>query len=672
MHAKLVWLFAFLAAYCVYCLYWGVTAARTGGSASDFLLADRRLAPWVFVVMATAMSFSGWFFVGQPALVFRDGLPFGETALAAVAIPLIGVLFLKRQWLLGRRFGCNSATELLGHYFGGETIRLLVLVIGLCFAIPFVGMQLDATGYLIQYLSDGAIDGTLAMWCLTFVLFLYVCIGGMRGAAYAGIYQGLLLAAGIVAIGLVALEHLGGMGPLIAAIGRLGRSGSGPWSESAEGYSAYLSIPGVIQFTPGLGRANPIGGIWTTSMILSYVFALMGVQASPAFTIWGMGCASVKGFAAQQVWASAALMGLILVFFPVVAGLGAHFLGASGAGPVLAGTLSQLHAGAAMRLDLLYIAAVARSEPWFGALLAVCALAAVQAMTAAFTSAAATMFARDICQRYFDPDADDRRVTLYARVGVGLSVLSALLLATYAPGAQGALGVLALSFGAQLVPALAAVCWLPWITRSGVLLGLFFGMAAVVLTEPLGGALTHFMGFDLPWGRWPWTIHSAGWGIVVNVVVCLVVSWISHRDDERAHRQQFHDFLRRFGTPGRRRLRALAWAMTLGWLFFAVGPGALIGNAVFGAPNAGPAAWSLGLPSLWAWQLVWWALGVLVIWFLAYRMELSTITSSSVEFAPLDSSGGRTHAADGAEWRRWFWAVTIAAAVVVGAHWIFG
>ncbi len=676
MPAKLVWLCAFVGAYAVYCLYWGVTAARLGRGASDFLLADRRLPPWVFVVMATAMSFSGWFFLGQPALVFRDGLAFQETALAAVAIPLVGVLFLKRQWLLGRRYGHTSAADMLGHYFGGETIRLVVILIGLCFAVPFVGMQLGATGSLLQHLSDGAIDPTLAMWMLGFVLFLYVCFGGMRGAAYAGVLQGLLLAVGLVAIGVYALEQIGGLRPLIEALARLGHGGAGAWGATADGDSAYLSIPGVVQFTAGLGRGNPVGGIWTTSMILSYVLALMGLQASPAYTVWALGCGSVKGFAAQQVWASAAVMGLILLVFPALAGLGAQFLGAAPAGsaPALAHALPVLGAGHAMRLDALYLAAVARTEPWFAALLAVCALAAIQAVTAAFASANATVFARDICQRYFDPQADDRRIVLYARVGIGLTLLSALLLATYAPGAQAALGVLALSLGLQLLPALAAVCWLPWITRPAVLLGLFFGMAAVVLTEPLGGAITHFVGFDLPWGRWPWTIDSAGWGIFVNVLVCLVISWISHRDDERAHRQKFHDFLRGFSAPGQRRLRALAWAMTLAWLFFAVGPGALIGNDAFGAPGAGAGHWVLGVPSLWAWQLIWWVLGVLVIWFLAYKMELSTIHGSSVEFAPVGSSSDpeRAAAVGKAEWSRWFWSVLVAVALIVGAHWIFG
>ena len=32
-----------------------------------------------------------------------------------------------------------------------------------------------------------------------------------------------------------------------------------------------------------------------------------------------------------------------------------------------------------------------------------------------------------------------------------------------------------------------------------------------------------------------------------------------------------------------------------------------------------------------AWQVIWWALGVLVIWWLAYKMELSTAPQQAVE-----------------------------------------
>jgi len=35
------------------------------------------------------------------------------------------------------------------------------------------------------------------------------------------------------------------------------------------------------------------------------------------------------------------------------------------------------------------------------------------------------------------------------------------------------------------------------------------------------------------------------------------------------------------------------------------------------------------MPSLWAWQVIWWALGVSVIWFLANKLRLSTHTEVS-------------------------------------------
>ena len=678
MSGKLVWLVAFVGAYSTYCIYWGVTTGRMASTANDYFLADRRLPPWVFVVAATAMSFSGWTFLGHPAMIFRDGFQFAETSLCAVVIPLTGVLFLKRQWLLGKRFGYVTPSEMYGDYFGGDGIRLLVLLVALVFAIPFVSMQLSASGYLIQVLSGGVIDRYVAMWVLTSVVFLYICFGGLRAAAYVGTLQGLLMAVGIIAIGLFAYDKLGGFNSFNMAMAKLGATRLGPWGASAEGYNAYLSIPGVVQFTAGLGKDEPVGGIWTASMILTYCFALMGIQAAPAFTMWGFSSRSPKGFAAQQVWASAAVMGLILAFFSLAQGMGAHFLGASrietDAGLALSGGLRNLNGSMQADLVMSYLAAIAEQAPWFSALLAVCALAAIQAMAAAYATTTGTMLSRDLYRRYVNPEATDRQEKLFARIGIGLLIVAALIIATYAPSAQSELGALALAAGFQLFPALAAICWFPWITREGATAGLVGGLVTVVLTERFGASFVEFMGFHLPWGRWPWTIHSAGWGIVVNLVICTVVSWVSQRDEERQRRKKFHDFLQSYGSAGsdKRRLRPVAWAIAITWLFFAVGPGAVIGNDVFGAPNGGLAAWRLGVPSIWAWQVLWWALGVLMIWFLAYKMEMSAVVGRSLEFTSTGFVDSHGAAAVRPDWRRWFWGLVVAAGVIAGIHWMFG
>ena len=64
-------------------------------------------------------------------------------------------------------------------------------------------------------------------------------------------------------------------------------------------------------------------------MVLTYMFALMGIQSAPAFSMWSFANKDPKPFAPQQVWASSFGIGLILFFFTVAQGMGAHFLGAT-------------------------------------------------------------------------------------------------------------------------------------------------------------------------------------------------------------------------------------------------------------------------------------------------------------------------------------------------------
>ncbi len=647
MNVSLVWLFVVMALYCAYCAFWAASCGRRGGSASEFFIASRDLPAWVFALTATVCSLSGWVALGLPSIVYRDGFPAAGLCLAAVTIPLAGTLFFKRQWMLGKRFGFETPGELYGAYFRDETIRLLLLVIAATFAIPFVGLQLSASGYVIQLLSGGAVSWTVAMWLMTSFVFLYACVGGLRAVASVSTLQCVLFGAGVTAVGLLAYDRLGGFGAFVDALGKLGQGAAGPWGVSAQGYNAFLSAAGVMQFTAGLGIETPSGGAWTTTMVLSACLALMGMQASPAFSMLAFAGRSPKGFGPQQVWISAGVAGAILLFLIGGIGMGAQFLGqgtsAGAAGLTVANLLPALNEHTYSGLVAQYIGALADRAPWFMALLGVCAVAATHATAALISGTAGAMFSRDVYCRHLAPAAGDRQQKFVARVATGLLMLASVLLASFAPGAQAQLGGLALSFGFQLLPALAAICWLPWLTRDAVRVGLGAGMAAVVLTEPLGGSITSFFGFELPWGRWPWTIHSAVWGMFFNLLLCIPVALATQKDSEREHRMRFHAFLREYAAlpPEKRFLRPVAWALVLVWLFFAVGPGSLIGNDFFGAPNKGPAEWVLGVPSLWGWQIVWWALGVLVIWLLAYRMEMSVSPVAMIEAQPLPAADER-------------------------------
>jgi len=633
-----VWLFIFVALYWSYCIFWGIKSAMAAKTASDYFIAGRRLSMWVFVLAATATSFSGWTFMGHPGLVYRDGFQYAYASFYTITIPFTGVLFLKRQWMLGKRFGYVTPGEMLADYFQGDAIRILVVMVALLFSIPYLGVQLGASGFLFNVLTDGLVSVNLGMWVLSAVVFIYVASGGLRAVAYVDTLQCILLAVGIIIIGLIALNLAGGWSALNEGFAKMAANPElGKWGATEAGHNAYFAIPGVIQWTAGLGKETPVGGLWTGIMVLTYMFALMGIQSAPAFTMWAFGNNSPKPFAPQQVWASSFGIGGILFFFTAFQGMGAHLLGGNAAvtkaGIALNNAIPDLTANLQAGLVPHYINTIGDSMPWLVGLLAVCALAAMQSTGAAYMSTAGGMLTRDLYKRYLNPTASHKTQKLFGRIGVGFIVLAALVVATFSRDALVLLGGLAVAFGFQMWPSLAAVTWFPWITRQGATWGLLAGLIGVIMTEKFGASIVGLFGIDLPWGRWPLTIHSAGWGMILNLAVCIPLSAMAQKDTAaRAHRMKYHNFLREHASlsADKKKLVPLAWLITLAWLFFGVGPGAVIGNTIFGAPNAGVEGWTFGIPSIWAWQILFWVLGVGMMWFLAYKMEMSTMPTKDV------------------------------------------
>ncbi len=579
--------------------------------------------------------------MGHPGLVYRDGFQYAYASFYTITIPFTGVLFLKRQWMLGKRFGYVTPGEMLSDYFQGDAIRILTVLVALLFSIPYLGVQLGASGFLFNVLTDGFLAVNTGMWVLSLVVFIYVASGGLRAVAYVDTLQCILLALGIIITGIIALNAAGGWDSLNAGFAKLAASDIGKWGTTkgfgGGDYNAYFAIPGVIQFTAGLGVETPVGGLWTGIMCLTYMFALMGIQSAPAFSMWSFANKDPSPFAPQQVIASSFCIGLILFFFTAFQGMGGHLLGANqavtDAGIALATVLPDLTANKQGGLVPHYFNTLGDSAPWLVGLLAVCALAAMQSTGAAYMSTAGAMLTRDLYKRYLNPTADHGTQKLFGRIGVAFIVFAALLVATYSRDALVLLGGLAVAFGFQMWPSLAAVTWIPWITRQGATLGLAVGLIAVIFTEKFGASIAGSVGVELPWGRWPWTIHSAGWGMFFNLLVCLPVSAMTQNSAEREHRMKYHSFLRQHASlpPEKKGLVPIAWIITLAWMFFGIGPGAVIGNDIFGAPNAGVEGWTFGIPSIWAWQILFWLLGVFMMWFLAYKMEMSTVPDTEVE-----------------------------------------
>ena len=87
MESKIYWIFGFVGIYWAYCVFWGIKGARTSKTSEDYFVAGRSIGTWVFVLAATATSFSGWTFVGHPGKILTDGLPYAFASFYALTIP---------------------------------------------------------------------------------------------------------------------------------------------------------------------------------------------------------------------------------------------------------------------------------------------------------------------------------------------------------------------------------------------------------------------------------------------------------------------------------------------------------------------------------------------------------------------------------------------------------
>ena len=609
MEPKFAWLITFVSIYWAYCLFWGFKGARSAKTSTDYFLAGRSIGIWVFVLAATATSFSGWTFVGHPGKIFTDGLPYAFASFYALTIPFTGVLFLRRQWVLGKAYQYITPGEMYSDYYGGNSIRLLTVLVAFLFSVPYLGVQLRASGALFNVLTDGLVSINFGMFALSAIVMIYVASGGLKSVAFVDCAQAILLALGITILGGIAIYYAGGYGGFTSGLADMVISDvTSGQNLTADGYSMKVAIPGSIQMVSAGSKST--GGPWTGIMCMTYMFALMGIQSSPAFSMWAFSNKTSKAFRWQQVVASSVVIGVLLFSFTIFQGMGGHILIANGV----------LDNANDSNLVPQLINLLSDVAPWLVGLLAVCALAAMQSTGAAYMSTFSAMVTRDIYAKFISPNASDKTQKLSGRVFVIIVTVAALIVAANSSQAIVMLGGLAVAYGFQMYPALIGICYYKGFTQKGVVAGLVIGLIAVTLTDRTSAW------FGVPWGAYPLTIHSAGWGIFFNLITVFLVSHFSVETDlEQKNKAKKHQLLQAVSgmNSARKKKIRLAWILTLFWFLVGFGPFATIGNTIFSDPNS-PALWApFALPSLWVWQIIFLGYGIFVMWFLAFHMGMS-------------------------------------------------
>ena len=486
--------------YLSFLIICGFLPRRKNVTANDYFLSGRNLSPSLFLFIATATSFSGTAFLMNPVIIFRDGFQSSYISFVVIIIPLTGVLFLRRQWMLSARFGYLTPGEMFYAYFKSKTLKILIVIIGLSFSIPFLGIQLLASGKILSFLSGGDWNANYISIIMSFVLLCYVLMGGLRSIAYADILNCFLFWLGVLTLGLIVLHLIGGWNDFADGLGKIAITEGTKWHKIPNGsYSALFAVPDVIQLTNGVSRENPVGGIWTVTMIFTYVMTFMGIQASPAFSMIAFSSRTPNIFITQQILVSSFVIGIIFFIFFIIIGMGSHLLGAN---PVLNNLeiskqellpdfIGKFNEGS---LVLYLIDIFANTSPILFSIFGVIAISATQSSGAIFIFSGAAMLTKDILNLKYKNDKIEKTVSQIFAISI---VLITLFIMIFDKNIFISLGGLSIAFSFQLIIPLLAICYIPWLTKTGVTFGLITGLIVTIVTSSLGQIL--FADF-LSWG----------------------------------------------------------------------------------------------------------------------------------------------------------------------------
>ena len=319
-----------LAIYFVAMIAIGLWANSKNNSLDDYVLGGRQLSPTVAALSAGASDMSGWLLMGLPGAVYLSGL-----SQAWLAVGLTIGAWCNWKFVAPR---LRSYTEVAGDAVTvpvflsnrlHDTKRVLRIVSGVVILVFFT-----------FYVSSGMVSGGLffkssfgqeyhtGMLLLAGITVFYTLFGGFMGASYTDMVQGLLMLAALIAVPVVTIIDLGGVGPVVESISQVrpdalsifaGTTFAGIISSLAWGLGYFGQPHIIVRFmamrTPADAKSGRrIGISW---MVLTVFGALSGAFMGIAYFARHPEASLTNPETAESVFLDLSQ----ILFHPLVAGL---------------------------------------------------------------------------------------------------------------------------------------------------------------------------------------------------------------------------------------------------------------------------------------------------------------------------------------------------------------
>lgn len=466
-------------------------------SVDAWFVAGRTLGLLVLWLSLGANIYSAYTFLGLPGMAAREGARVWAITLYGMISYLIGFLLIPSLWKHAREKNWLTLADAFEDLYKSRGVGAFIAVTGALWSIPYIQLQIQGIGYIIEVAGYGLFDPFTAKLIAFLLISVFTIVGGLMSVAFINALQGAIMLLAIWMVGLLA--------PVIA-------------------FGGYDKLFTILQ---DYTTSQPEGGVFSLYLRpqdLAWMITLM-LTAPLAFWLWPNRVQNIFGGRdVKTIKKNMVLVGIYQVsqIPAILVGLTATALFAVGmiALPVYKKPYSDM---------AFMIVARQLFPPWFVGLVGAGALAASISTAAAILHVCGALFSRNAYQRLFKPSASGRELVFAARLFTGAVAIASFVLAVYAPGILIYLLLVGYAGIVQFFPQYIIGLVKPGlIGKKTAVTGMSIGMATVVLVKKAGDIATVLSGTILaPLGDILVTLNKLGfysgfYGLIANLIVIAV------------------------------------------------------------------------------------------------------------------------------------------------------
>jgi sodium/proline symporter len=472
----------------------GLYAFKRTSTQSGFLLADRKLGPWVIALSERASGESAWLLVGLPGAVMAAGMLEMWTAVGCCTGILFSWTFVATR--LRKEVG-RTGSMTLPDFFRArypethEAIRIVSSLIITFFFTFYVAAQFNGAGKVLDTTFgdlllriQGGLEGvglslettTIGILIGVFIVLFYTTLGGILAVAWTDFVQGLIMVFTCVVLPIVAFVKLGGSNELLPRI-RAESHDLLSMTGGKHGLDALLGVIGGLSW--GLGYMGQ-------PHLLTRFMAIR----RPSDIRKGM---------------------LIAAWWAVPAFWGAGLIGIIGLGAYGSGYFEDPE-------TLMPFMAQQIMPGWLAGIMISGAIAAMMSTADSQLLVTTSTLSEDIYHKMLKRQSTPEQLARFSRIATVVVGIAAFVLAMYSSKVVFTMVSFAWSgLAAAFAPQLVLTLWWKRTTGLGVLVGMIGGTLTVIAWRFLPFALTERVG-----------------GVLVATVLIVVVSLFDRKAHESA------------------------------------------------------------------------------------------------------------------------------------------